>query len=202
MIIDSLKQHIPSSVLRELPLVINKYGIETNSDVAHFLGQCSHESGGFSHVFENLNYSGESLLKVFPRHFKDVYEAQQFHRRPEEIANRIYGGRMGNGPAPSGDGWKYRGRGFIQLTGRINYAAFDKSVDDDIVANPDYVATKYPLLSAGWFWRSRGIPKTNSTEITDAAVMRITKIVNGGSHGLANRIALTRLFFTILSDAS
>jgi putative chitinase len=165
------------------------FGIDTPLRLAHFLGQAAHESMNFRVVMENLNYSAQGLLRVFPKYFT-WQEAQKYQRKPQEIANRVYANRMGNGPESSGDGWKYRGRGYFQLTGKNNYAAFDSIVQDDIVENPDYIAAKYPLLTAAWFWNKNQL---NSVADRDNYV-GVTKKINGGTHGLAERIALTNKF--------
>ena len=147
MDINKLKGHIPDSVLAQLPEVMEKFQINNVHRVAHFLSQVGHESGGFKFTQENLNYSAEILRKVFPKYFPDLVVAKQYERKPEAIASKVYGGRMGNGPEATKEGFKFKGRGFIQLTGKDNYKAFDATVPEDILANPDLVATKYPLLS-------------------------------------------------------
>ena len=198
----ALKGLIPSKVLDELPATIEKFSLGTPVLLSHFLGQCHHESGGFRHVFENLNYSAEALLRIWPARFADAYEAQFFAGRPEHIANRVYSRRMGNGGDPSGDGWNYRGRGYIQLTGRHNYTEFDKVVPDNILEYPDLVATKYPLFSAGWYWSYRYLNDSISSKhkITETDIMRVTRRVNGGSHGLKQRIDLTNKIFEVLGE--
>ena len=129
------------------------FGIETSEQQASFLGQCGHESAGFSVLVENLNYKAESLCKVWPKRFPSLEMAQPYHRNPEKIANHVYANRMGNGDEDSGDGWAYRGRGLIQLTGRDNYRACGEALGVDLEANPEYVETPmYAALSAGWFW--------------------------------------------------
>ena len=115
MDLTKLKGHVPDSVLEELPMIIEKFGCTTTLRLAHFLAQCAHESGGFKAVTENLNYSAEGLKKIFPKYFPGNLN-ESYARKPEKIANKVYGGRMGNGPEESGDGWKFRGRGYIQLT--------------------------------------------------------------------------------------
>jgi putative chitinase len=186
---DLTKLSVPPSVKAELPSVMKTFGIDTPLRLAHFLGQAAHESMNFRVVMENLNYSAQGLLRVFPKYFT-WQEAQKYQRKPQEIANRVYANRMGNGPESSGDGWKYRGRGYFQLTGKNNYAAFDSIVQDDIVENPDYIAAKYPLLTAAWFWNKNQL---NSVADRDNYV-GVTKKINGGTHGLAERIALTNKF--------
>ena len=188
MNLDKLKGHVPDEVISQIPGVQEKFAINTPLRLAHFLAQCGHESGGFKFKSENLNYSAEILRKVFPKYFPDIVAAKKYERKPEAIASRVYGGRMGNGPEATKEGFKFKGRGYIQLTGKDNYSAFDKAVEDDILANPDLVATKYPLLSAAWFWNSRGLNALADKGATDVDVPAITKKVNGGTIGLADRI--------------
>ncbi|NBW33776.1 MAG: glycoside hydrolase family 19 protein [Cytophagia bacterium] len=188
MNLDKLKGHIPDEVIAQIPGVQEKFAINTPLRLAHFLAQTGHESGGFKFKSENLNYSAEILRKVFPKYFPDIVVAKQYERKPEAIASRVYGGRMGNGPEATKEGFKFKGRGYIQLTGKDNYKAFDATVDDDILANPDLVATKYPLLSAAWFWNSRKLNSVADQGATDDVVTKITKLVNGGTIGLADRI--------------
>jgi putative chitinase len=194
MNLEKLKTKIPETVLSQIPDVIEKFKIDTPLRLAHFLAQCAHESGNFKVTTENLNYSKEGLMKVFKKYFPNEILAKQYERKPNAIANRVYGGRMGNGDENSAEGSKFKGRGFIQLTGKENYTAFDKVVDDDIIADPDLVATKYPLLSAAWFWNSRNLNALADAGSTDDDVTKITKKVNGGTHGLADRISKFKLF--------
>jgi len=136
---------------------------------------------------------------VFKKYFPNEALAKQFERKPNAIANRVYANRMGNGDFNSGDGSKFKGRGYIQLTGKDNYSAFDKVVDDNILENPDLVATKYPLLSAAWFWNKNGLNALADKGGTDLDVTAITKRVNGGTHGLADRITKFKTFKQLLS---
>lgn len=189
-----LNSILPKSVTEEIPGVIEKFNINTPLRLAHFLSQCAHESGNFKFKTENLNYSKSGLMKVFKKYFSNEDLAKQYERKPIAIANRVYANRMGNGDEKSGDGSMFKGRGYIQLTGKDNYTAFDKVVDDDILANPDLVATKYPLLSAAWFWNSRKLNELADKGNTDANVTNITRIVNGGVHGLSDRISKFKLF--------
>lgn len=188
MNLDKLKGHIPDEVIGQIPGVQEKFAINTPIRLAHFLAQTGHESGGFKFKSENLNYSAEILRKVFPKYFPDIVVAKKYERKPEAIASKVYGGRMGNGPEATKEGFKFKGRGFIQLTGKDNYKAFDATVEDDILANPDLVATKYPLLSAAWFWNSRKLNAIADQGATDDVVTKVTKLVNGGTIGLADRI--------------
>ncbi len=169
MNLDKLKGHIPDGVIDQIPAVQEKFEINTPLRLAHFLAQCGHESGGFKAVSENLNYGAKGLSTIFKKYFTPE-SAKEYERKPEKIANIVYANRMGNGPQASGEGWKFRGRGYIQLTGKDNYTAFDKTVEDDILANPDLVATKYPLLSAAWFFHKNGLHKIADEGATDAVV--------------------------------
>ena len=187
MNVDKLKGHVPDTVIAQIPGVVEKFEINTPLRLAHFLAQCGHESGGFKAVSENLNYGAAGLQSIFKKYFTAV-SAKEYERKPEKIANIVYANRMGNGPQASGEGYKFRGRGYIQLTGKDNYSAFDKTVEDDILASPDLVATKYPLLSAAWFFHKNGLHKIADEGATDAVVTKVTKRVNGGTIGLPDRI--------------
>ena len=187
MNVDKLKGHIPDSVIAQIPGVVDKFEINTPLRLAHFLAQCGHESGGFKAVSENLNYGAAGLQSIFKKYFTPE-SAKEYQRKPEKIANIVYANRMGNGNQASGEGYKFRGRGFIQLTGKDNYTAFDKTVEDDIIANPELVATKYPLLSAAWFFHKNGLHKIADEGATDVVVTKVTKRVNGGTIGLPDRI--------------
>jgi len=183
-LINKLRGKIPNSVLEELPMVFSRFRIDTPLRLAHFLAQCDHESGGFKAVSENLNYSADRLLKIFPKYFKSLNEARTYHRQPEKIANRVYASRMSNGGITSGDGWRYRGRGYIQLTGRGNYSKFDAFVEDKIIENPDLVATKYPLLSAAWFWHNNKLNLIADRGTNRDVITQVRRRVNGGTIGL------------------
>lgn len=199
MNLEKLKGHIPDEVIAQIPGVQEKFAINTPLRLAHFLAQTGHESGGFKFKSENLNYSAEILRKVFPKYFPDIVVAKQYERKPEAIASRVYGGRMGNGPEATKEGFKFKGRGYIQLTGKDNYKAFDATVDDDILANPDLVATKYPLLSAAWFWNSRKLNSVADQGAIDEVVTKITKLINGGTIGLADRIKHFKEYHNLLA---
>lgn len=198
MDISKLKGQIPDNVYNEIPSVINKFQINTSIRLTHFLSQCAHESGGFKLIIENLNYSTKGLLTIFPKYFKDASLAETYNRKPEKIASRVYGNRMGNGDESTGDGWKYRGRGYIQLTGKGNYIKFDSFVEDDIIKNPDLVATKYPLLSAAWFFNKNGINIVSDRGAEAEVVKSVTKKVNGGFNGLQDRQKYFDKYYTIL----
>jgi putative chitinase len=160
------------------------YDINTPPRVAAFVAQCAHESGGFRFLKENLNYKAESLSRVWPKYFKDPAVAQQYAHNQEAIANRAYANRMGNGSEASGDGWRFCGRGLIQLTGRSNYQAFADSIETDINDIPEYLATfEGAVQSACWFWESNNLNKW-----ADAGdILTLTKKINGGTLGLADR---------------
>lgn len=198
MDLNKLSTRIPKSVVDQIPEVMSKFKIDTPLRLSHFLAQCAHESGNFKATVENLNYSKEGLMKVFKKYFPNETLAKQYERKPNAIANRVYANRMGNGDENSNQGASFKGRGYIQLTGKDNYSAFDKFVDEDILSNPDLVATKYPLLSAAWFWNSRNLNTLADKGATDDDVTSITKKVNGGIHGLADRISKFKLFYNEL----
>lgn len=198
MDINKLKGHIPDAVISQLPDTIAKFELNTPLRLAHFLAQAGHESGGFKAVNENLNYGAKGLLGIFKKYFPTEEKAKLYERKPEKIANLVYGSRMGNGPEASGEGWKFRGRGYIQLTGKDNYKAFDAVVAESIVDNPDLVATKYPLLSAAWFFHKNGLHKIADQGATDAVVTSVTKRVNGGTIGLPDRIKHFKEYYDLL----
>ena len=197
--LEKLKGHIPDTVIAQIPETAEKFGLNTPLRLAHFLAQCGHESGGFRVVNENLNYSAKGLLGIFKKYFPTAALAEQYQRKPEAIASRVYGGRMGNGPEPTKEGFKFRGRGYIQLTGKDNYSLFDKVVPENLIENPDLVATKYPLLSAAWFFTKNGLHKLADQGATDAVVTQITKRVNGGTIGLADRIKHFKEYYHLLA---
>lgn len=167
------------------------FGINTPLRVAAYLSNVLVESNYLRSSTENLNYSADGLLKTFPKYFKNIDEANKYARQPEKIANKVYGGRMGNGNEASGDGWKFRGRGYIQLTGRENYTKFSKYdlCTKDVVANPDSVA-EFPLnqVAAMWYWEKKKINDPADNGNMD----EVTKRVNGGSNGLATRKVIYR----------
>ena len=198
MNLDKLKGHVPDSVIKQIPEVAEKFGVNTPLRLAHFLAQTGHESGGFKITTENLNYSAKGLANIFKKYFTPE-SAAEYQRKPEKIANIVYANRMGNGNQASGDGYKFRGRGFIQLTGKTNYQAFDKTVEDNIEANPDLVATKYPLLSAAWFWSKNGLNTIADQGNTTEVVTKITKKVNGGTIGLDDRVKHFKEFHQLLA---
>lgn len=199
MDLNKLKGCVPDSVITQLPDTITKFELNTPLRLAHFLAQTGHESGGFKSVTENLNYGAKGLRSIFGKYFTTDVKAIEYQRKPEKIANLVYGNRMGNGPESTGEGFKFRGRGYIQLTGKANYQDFDKVVSEDIISNPDLVSTKYPLLSAAWFFHKNGLHKIADEGSTDAVVTKITKRVNDGTIGLDQRIKEFKIFFNLLS---
>ena len=198
MVLDKLKGHIPDSVLAQIPDTAAKFELNTPLRLAHFLAQAGHESGGFKAVNENLNYGAKGLLGIFKKYFPTEQKALLYERKPEKIANLVYGGRMGNGPEVSGEGFKFRGRGYIQLTGKDNYKAFDAIVTENIIETPDLVATKYPLMSAAWFFHKNGLHKIADEGATDEVVTKVTKRVNGGTIGLPDRIKHFKEYYNLL----
>jgi putative chitinase len=197
--LEGLKGHIPDAVIAQIPDTAAKFEINTPLRLAHFLAQCGHESGGFRLTKENLNYSAKGLNGTFKKYFPTLESAAPYERKPEKIANKVYGGRMGNGPESSGDGAKFCGRGYIQLTGKDNYTAFGKSINEDMSANPDKVASSYALLSAAWFFSKNGLHKMADEGASDLVVTKITKRVNGGTIGLPDRIKHFKEYYSLLS---
>jgi putative chitinase len=195
--LEKLKGHIPDSVISQIPDTAAKFNITNTLRLAHFLAQCGHESGGFKSVSENLNYSADGLKKIFPRYFP-AETATSYARNPEKIANRVYSSRMGNGDESSGEGFKFRGRGYIQLTGKSNYASFDKMVEEDIINNPDLVATKYPLASAAFFFNSNNLWVICDKGNTRLVVESVTKRVNGGLIGIEDRWSHFQEYYKLL----
>ena len=174
----------PEKLYAALAAVLPKYEINTKERVAAFMAQCGHESVDFTKLKENLNYSAKGLHSTWPKRFVSEEAAKPYERNAEKIANKVYSDRMGNGPEASGDGWKYRGRGAIQLTGKDNYTAFAKSVGktvDEVVVYLDTL--EGAIESACWFWK-----KNNLNALSDAKDMiKATKVINGGDLGLAER---------------
>lgn len=196
--LDALKGHIPDAVIAQIPDTATKFNITNVLRLAHFLAQCGHESGGFKAVSENLNYSADGLKKVFPKYFPENL-SESYAKQPEKIASRVYASRMGNGDESSKEGYKFRGRGYIQLTGKSNYTNFAKFIGEDTVANPDLVATKYPLASAAFFFNANGLWTICDKGADDATVTAVTKRVNGGTIGLADRIKHFKEYYSLLA---
>jgi putative chitinase len=193
----ALKGHVPDSVIVKIPETAAKFGINTPIKLAHFLAQCGHESGGFKVTSENLNYSAEGLKTTFKKYFPTVQAATPFAKNPEKIANKVYANRMGNGNEASGEGYKFRGRGFIQLTGKDNYKAFGAAIGIDLISNPDLVATNYALLSAAWFFHKNSLRKC--IDASAASVLAVTKSVNGGTIGLEDRKKHFKEYYDLLT---
>jgi putative chitinase len=187
-----LAMHIDASLAE----TFERFEINTPARQAAFIGQCSHESGNFKTLQENLNYSAKGLHATWPARFPSEEAAMPYNRNPEKIANKVYGGRMGNGDEASGEGWRYHGRGLIQLTGKANYQAAGEALGADLVADPNIVATpRFAALTAGWFWKTHGL-----NELADKAdYTAITKRINGGTLGLDDRIAHTHQALEILA---
>jgi putative chitinase len=192
-ILDKLK--IPQRWLDPLNDTLEKYNINTKDRIASFVGQCQHESGNFRWLEENLNYSADALMRTWSSRFPTREIADQFARNPEKIANKVYGGRMGN--TEDGDGWKYRGRGIKQLTGKENYQRCGAGLGVDIIDDPDLLLEpKYACLSAGWFWN-----KHNLNQLADQKdYTTMTRRINGGVFGLSDRINKINECLKLLSN--
>jgi putative chitinase len=193
--INKLRNVLSDKVMNELSLTMIKFNINTILRLSHFLSQCAQESGNFNFVSENLNYSANGLLKTFPSYFNQN-NVNEYVYQPQKIANKVYDGRLGNvGP---NDGWLYRGRGYIQLTGHDNYKKFETFINEDLLNNPDLVATKYPLTSAGWFFYKNGILAICDLGSSVDVIKQVTKRVNGGYNGLDGRINYFNRFWNSL----
>lgn len=166
---------------------------------AHFFAQCAHESGNWKATSENLNYGAKGLRGIFGKYFPTDALAKAYERQPMKIANKVYANRMGNGPESSGDGWKFRGRGFLQLTGHDNYKALSQYINrPDIMDNPDLVAGELAIESALWFFDRNKLWGICDQGINDAAILALTKRINGGTHGLDDRKLKTKKYATWL----
>ena len=205
MELEQLQQLLPKNKNVEewyeaLTEVLPYYGIDTPERMAAFIAQCSHESGGFSVLKENLNYRAETLRKVFPKYFPTDDVAKSYaskSNKQEMIANKVYANRMGNGPEDSGDGFRYCGRGLIQLTGKNNYQAFADSVEMDIEEVPEYLSTfEGAVKSACWFWETNNLNKWADT----GDMLNLTKRINGGTIGLEDRIKHYEHALHVLSE--
>jgi len=191
--------HIDPALMDPLNATFVKFGINTPRQQAAFLGQCGHECGNFKVFEENLNYRAETLCKLWPKRFPTLEFAKQYERNPRKIANSVYSNRMGNRDEASGDGYRFRGRGAIQLTGYSSYFHAGQALGVDFVSNPDLVATPlYALLTAGWFWSTHGC-----NELAEAANwVGLTKKINGGTIGLDDRVAHTSLALNVFDSSS
>ena len=175
--------------------IFAKYEINTLNRVAGFIAQCAHESAAFSITKENLNYSAAGLLKIFKKYFTEA-TAAQYARKPEMIANKVYANRMGNGDEKSGDGFRYRGRGFIQLTGKENYSSFAKSINKTLDETITYLETfEGALESACWYWKSRNLNATCDKN----DIIAMTEKINGGTIGLTDRTAKYEKYKSLLA---
>jgi putative chitinase len=195
--LENLKGHIPDAVISQIPDAAKKFNITNPLRLAHFLAQCGHESAGFKAIQENLNYSADGLKKIFPKYFPGNL-AEGYAKNPEKIASKVYGSRMGNGDETTKEGFKFRGRGYIQLTGKDNYTKFGEFIGEDTVSNPDLVASKYPLASAAFFFDSNKLWAICDKGADDATVTAVTKRVNGGTIGLPDRIKHFKEYFALL----
>jgi len=201
---EHLKQfHIDPSLADSFNETFQRFDISSPIQQASWIGQCGHECGNFRIMEENLNYRAATLLKLFPKTPKRQWgftpeEAAAYEKQPQRIANRIYGNRMGNRDEASGDGWKYRGRGYLQTTGKSNYSLFDATVPDNLVITPDLVATKYPLTSAGFFFTRNKIWEICDGGESEEIIKAVTKKVNGGYNGLDDRIKKFKLYQSLL----
>ena len=195
--IDKLKGTIPDNVILQIAETAKKFNITNNLRLAHFLSQCAHESGNFKSINENLNYSADGLRKIFGKYFPGNL-AESYAKQPEKIASRVYGGRMGNGDESTKEGYKFRGRGYIQLTGKSNYTKFTQFIGEDCVSNPDLVSTKFPLASAAFFFDSNKLWSICDKGSDDTTVTLLTKRVNGGTHGLDDRLEKFKKYYNLL----
>ena len=177
--------HIGAEWVDALNETFSRFNITTNNQKAMFIGQCSHESGNFRLLQENLNYKAATLMKLWPKRFPTLEVANQYAGNARAIANKVYADRMGNRDEASGDGYRFRGKGLVQLTGHSNHFHAGKALGVDFVMQPDLVATpKYAALTAGWFWETHKLnPPADALDYT-----KVTKIINGGTIGLDDRI--------------
>lgn len=197
MNIQCLYGFVPNKVFEELPSVIEKFGLDTPTKLAHFLGQCYAETG-FRATVENPNYSPKYLYSKYKKYVKTMAKANSLAGKPEQIANTIYANRMGNGDYASGQGFLYRGRGYIQLTGKANYESFSKFIGEDVVSNPDLVATKYPLTVSAWYFMSR-VKSRASLPVNSHGVQKVTDSVRGNPDGWRGRLLLTQKYESIIN---
>ena len=195
-----LQGHVPQFIIDQIPDTAARFGITTPLRLAHFLSQTCHETGGFKAFSENLNYGSKGLLTIFSKYFKTIDKAKAYERKPEKIANLVYANRMGNGDEASGDGWKHRGRGALQTTGKSNYKDFANFMGmPEIMTNPDLVATKYPLASAGFFFKKNGLWSICDQGSSNEVVKKLTNRINGGQNGILDRIAHFKEYYNLLS---
>ena len=182
--------------MQPLNETFERFGITTVDEQAAFIGQYSHESNHFRTLQENLNYRPETLHQLWPQRFPTMEIAAQYAHQPEKIANKVYANRMGNRDEASGDGFRFHGRGLPQLTGHDLYFHFGQFIGEDLVANPDLVATpKYAAMAGGWYWKTHNLSAAADAEDW----VKVTKIINGGTFGLEERVALTKHAIAVLS---
>jgi len=194
--IKKLRGNIPQSVFEELPPIIIRRSL-TPRQLAHFLVQCDHESGGFKSVAENLNYSTKRLLEIFPKYFPNVAIAANYAHKPELVGARVYANRMGNGDERSGSGFYRRGRGYLQITGKDNQQVFFASMGLPVDSNPELISTIYPLTSAAWYFDDRKVWRVCG-EPTEKAVLAVTRLVNGGTIELDDRVKRFNFYWDLL----
>jgi len=200
---------VPETVLTELPTIVTKFNVTSNLQLAHFLSQCAHESGNFKTLQENLNYSDVNrIAQIFKSDVDlnrnrvveaaELENAKKYVKKPKELANFVYANQNGNGNEASGDGYNFRGRGYIQLTGRINYKSFSDFIGEDCVANPDLVSNKYPLASAAFFFQKTKLWEMCTKGSDIKTITDITKKINGGTHGLDDRVARFNNIYSVI----
>jgi putative chitinase len=183
------KMKIPEKAKFIIP-ILEEHEINTDLRKAHFLSQVMHECGDFRLKEENLNYSADGLMKVFGKYFPNIELAKEYEKQPEKIANKVYANRLGNGNEESGDGWFYRGRGFIQLTGKCNYQGFKNYAGVDFVTSPSSltISLEYLSLSAVWFWNSKNLNQYADEGSDEHVIEAIRRKINGGTNGLEDVI--------------
>lgn len=185
-----IKLHINPELADALNETFARFNISTPRQQAAFIGQCGHECGNFTKFEEGLSYTADRLVKVWPKRFPTIESAMPYHRNPKALANKVYANRMGNRDESSGDGWRFRGSGALQLTGHANFYHAGQALGVDFVMNPDLVRTpKYAILTAGWFWSTH-----NCNALAEAGDwVALTKKINGGTVGLEDRISHTTM---------
>lgn len=197
--------HINPSLADVFNETFDRWGITTARQQACFIGQCGHESGNFTKLEEGLSYSAERLMKIWPKRFPTMEVAQRYARNPKALANNVYANRMGNRDEASGDGWRFRGSGWVQLTGHANFFHAGKALGVDFVKEPDLVRTpKYAALTAGWYWATHGCNEAAETGVPldgngEMTWISLTKKINGGTVGLADRVLHTRQALAVLN---
>ena len=189
------KLHIGADWVDALNETFSRFNITTNNQKAMFIGQASHESGNFRLLEENLNYKAATLMRIWPKRFPNLEKANEYAGNPKKIANSVYSSRMGNRDENSGDGWRFRGRGIFQITGHSNVFHAGKALGVDFVKDPDLIATpKYAALTAGWFWDTHKLnPPADALDFN-----KVTRIINGGTIGLDDRIKHTQQALAVL----